>query len=85
MCPTKFTKNRIICPTDVSDKNEKKLQDIQDTITTSKRLELLLNQLIPIIHPFYSTHNTIHLEVVPHRVYVSNYMLRDKSNVHACA
>ena len=46
---------------------------------TSKRLEWLLNLLVPIIHPFYSTHNTIYLEIVPH---VSNYML---SNVQACA
>ena len=33
---------------------------------TSKRLEWLLNLLIPNIHPFYSTHNTIHMEVVAH-------------------
>ena len=53
----------------VSDKNEKKMQDMSDrtrcvdTITTSKRLQWLLNLLIPIIRPFYFTHNAIHLHL----------------------
>ena len=45
-----------------------------------KRLEGLLNLLIPIIHPFYLTHNTIHLEVVPHMPLTSCYFIY---NMHA--
>ena len=55
----------------------------RDTSTTSKRLEWLLNLLIPIIHPFYSTHNTIHLEFVPYMTLTKCYLI--KANVHACA
>ena len=46
-----------------------------DTITTSKRLQWLLNLLIPIIHPFYFTHNEIHLEVVAHMPLTTCYLI----------
>ena len=64
ICPTKdvsdkkFKKIARYVRHNVSDKNEK-MQDLSDraicvdTITTSKRLEWLLNLLIPIRHRFY--------------------------------
>ena len=55
---------------DMSDKNR-----CVDTISTSKRLQWLLNLLIPIIRPFYFTRNAIHLEVVAHMHLTTCYLM----------
>ena len=84
MCPTKITKKSQDMSdrkTYVPEKNGKKnaIYVCHNTISTAKRLEWLLNVLRPLfqcLHPFYSTHNTIHLEVMPHLSLTTCYLIK---------
>ena len=52
MCPTKITQNRKICPTDVSDKNENKMQDMSDRTQLGKNKHVTEGHLTLFINTF---------------------------------
>ena len=84
MCPTKNLKNRKVCPTDVSDKNEQKCE----ICLTWRNYNFQAFGMA--FKPTYSNYtsilfNTQYNTLGSCATYVSNYMLLDKSNVHACA